>query len=441
MIMKGRLPSGASLLILIPAQPSAECKKAAEVLAGELRARIALDVHLREQCAVEAFDSFDLLIQLGTLHTLPDELLEQIDPPLKIAPYPDYNEHVNLRILCGRPARILIAAGSDRALIYGVGMLFRFFHFKDDEMLWELAPTDFQPLTPLRGCFFQAGLPQDGYSRFSFGQWDHLLNDQALWGNNLAGWDSTLATPDLLDSARSHAQKTLHFSTGGDAMDSMQADYCCLQESSSDPSIMSFYESLKRLTSQKSSSPQNHSRHKPEWWIHADGWSEDELSELFDAMILDSPPAAKAVSCSESNQCFAMIKQEMPLTTPLVSLYTFSSSFSPDVLARRYFELAPLTYGALAVSSAPGDELARFAWSMLSWSPQPAADEITALYAHRYFGAAAVEDFQQAVSNLPECSQKTLDLFSQAQKNAPARMQRYAKQKQRIIINRINSFQ
>ncbi|MGC9329065.1 MAG: hypothetical protein ACP5I1_15640, partial [Candidatus Hinthialibacter sp.] len=174
--MKGRLPSGSSLLIQFPAGPSAEGKKAAEVLAGELRARITLDIHLREQDAAGSLDSFDLLIHLGVPDTFPDELLSQIDPPLKIAPFPDYGEHVNLRFLHdGRPAHILAVAGSDRALIYGAGMLFRFFRFSEEEMYWDLPPSDFQPLTPLRGCFFNPGSSQNGYRRFSLDQWDHLL--------------------------------------------------------------------------------------------------------------------------------------------------------------------------------------------------------------------------------------------------------------------------
>ena len=99
--------------------------------------------------------------------------------------------------------------------------------------------------------------------------------------------------------------------------------------------------------------------------------------------------------CDPEDPAYALIKREMPLTGLLLTVTPLSSavkriqpmvSFNPEqetVLAddvpviltmewaRRYFEAAPLTYGALGISTGCHDEFSRFVWSMLSWSPQP----------------------------------------------------------------------
>ncbi|MFB3787326.1 MAG: hypothetical protein ACE15F_13255 [bacterium] len=205
-----------------------------------------------------------------------------------------------------------------------------------------------------------------------------------------------------------------------------------------------------------------------EVWLGTEGYPEDELSALFGRLEDPGSTAIRVLVSDPEDPAFAMIKREMPLTGLLLTATPLSSavrriqpliSFGPEreavyagdapvILtrewARRYFEAAPLTYGALGISSGCHDEFSRFVWSMLSWSPQPGVDEVREWYGHWFFGAEAAPFVRDATAamdtawNLPlsesrEKAEEALSCLDQADKHVPPRMRERAGFRTRLL--------
>ncbi|MDX9755591.1 MAG: hypothetical protein RBU29_16625, partial [bacterium] len=147
-----------------------------------------------------------------------------------------------------------------------------------------------------------------------------------------------------------------------------------------------------------------------EVWVSSSGFHPEDLSGMMDWLVESTHPVVKALTSGPEVGREALLMREMPLMTQLVTLSPLSRAvripqpfalgpercfvygedlplFLTEPLARRYYELAPLTYGALGVSSGAHDAFQRFLWSQISWDPQPAKEEIMERFGNYWFGA------------------------------------------------------
>lgn len=149
-----------------------------------------------------------------------------------------------------------------------------------------------------------------------------------------------------------------------------------------------------------------------EIWLGTGGLSEDILAELFN-WLQDASPLFRAILSGPGIEPQEMIFQELPFSIQLATLTPLSQAVRlsgpmptwnaeqafilgedapmtlPAQLAYYYFDLAPMTYGALGFSLNAQDEVHRFVWSLLSWSPQPSPEESLEMYGRWFFGAEA----------------------------------------------------
>jgi hypothetical protein len=121
-----QIPSNSLVAIVIPESASTQFLHAANVLQQEIQKRSHLAVEIISQNNHENLCNFSLVIRLATVETLTDDDQNTIDPPVKILPYPDYSDHINIRTVSDNPPIVLIVCGSDKSICAGIGMFFSF---------------------------------------------------------------------------------------------------------------------------------------------------------------------------------------------------------------------------------------------------------------------------------------------------------------------------
>ncbi len=166
-----------------------------------------------------------------------------------------------------------------------------------------------------------------------------------------------------------------------------------------------------------------------QFWIGTNGYWEDELDELFEREN-ELSKIAKAIAAGPDEGPHEMIRREMPLDFLLIVMTHLSRSIRvrnpiqtlnadrayvygedtpivlPNRLAKEFFETAPMTYGSLGVSSGVHDEVQRFIWSRLCWSPQPSIEDILESYGNWFFGATAAPYIRNALLALEAAWEK-----------------------------------
>ena len=415
-MMNGKFAAGSTVLIVLPSESSIEYRRAASVLRQELERRSSLNASVTPtsenlDCSNAAF-----VVQLLTVDDLTDEVQNQIDPPIKIFPFPDYADHINLRTQeDGSTKKILVICGSSQSLIYGVGSLFRFFRFDDDGVSLDLTFFDMQPLTPLRGCFFEDNRKEISFSAFSTEQWNEIALNQALWGNNVLGFNS---------------EEAINCNTGADSqsllcrcdldskwLEDKNVRFIWLKTGAPDSSLEDYYTKIHSKIGLLADGNR-------EFWLDCDTYPEDQLSELFDILIKETNLNVNALVCGSDHPFFYTIKREMPLTMQLISTSCISESLwsSPGFLAKRFFDCAPLTYGALFVSHSLEDELSRYIWSLLSWSPQPEINELAELYGQCFFGSPVASAINESILAYDEGDPRAIHYLERAKTLIPTCM-------------------
>lgn len=382
--MSYRIDSGRVIEIHLPPMPSPAFTTAAAISRCELSRRLELTIDIKAGSDAVIDKNAALVIQLETLDSLPDDLQSRLNPPLQLAPYPDYAEHINIRTLDDRtPVTILLIGGSERALIFAVGMLLRGLRFEEDALCFEAINENYQPNTPLRGFSIQENQVENADDR----QWEEWLMQSALWGNNLVGYPAGCLSPARLKQIREWSlYPCVRISADTDRS---------LFEAISYETTPFIWISPRSLHNDSLISPPQllqialdfHEilQDAGELWLDCGGYGEKLLTEFLDELNSVKESYIKALVCDPRIPTFDMIKREMPLTLQLItvsSLNTRSRDFALEI-AEQYFACAPLTYGALAVASLTLDEESRFYWSLLSWSPQTPVDAMRDLYARQ----------------------------------------------------------
>ncbi len=535
--MRYVIPARSAAALVLPVSSSPWFKKAAALLERELNQRLELSLHVVTETEWSP-GRYALSIHFATLETLPPEWQNRFDPPLPLRPYPDYADHISLRTAESEThPSVFVITGSDKALIASAGVLLRHFRFYEGYMEFTLRAVDYRPLTPWRGAFFANRADSNSYFNFTASQWEALLTNHALWGNNLAGfipahfpdWPGTVPWPEpggfaspesrIMWETHWRSQQAVFEQAAGLGLSPaawMSADTAFpamippelgnprtgildLTQSAARALASRLHESL--LThlpgvekiwfapgSNPGSAPANTSlppgillemalrlretlvkQGRPiDLWLGTQGYTEDELSTLLERLGESGSSAIRVLVCDPEDPAYALIKREMPLTGLLLTVTPLSSavkriqpmvSFNPEqetVLAddvpviltmewaRRYFEAAPLTYGALGISTGCHDEFSRFVWSMLSWSPQTGVDEAREWYGNWFFGAEAAPHIRDALAAmetawilpLPESKEKAgeaLAHLDQAERLVPIRMRNRAGFRMRLL--------
>ncbi len=197
------IPSQSTIRLVLPSPPSSPYLQAADIFERELLKRLDVDVRTVHGSRLEGDSALD--VYLGTPETLPRERLDDLDAPLTLLPFPDYAERINLRAIDhGTPPIIIIACGSDSALLCGIGAWMRHLEIWADGFAYRNLTENLQPLTPVRGMFYANTSDSNSYFTYSSEQWKTLITDDALWGNNTVGtipvhfpeWPDTLPWPE-----------------------------------------------------------------------------------------------------------------------------------------------------------------------------------------------------------------------------------------------------
>ena len=411
--------------ILIPDTAESAYSTAAEILQSEFHLRIDCPCDIIQSDSSSRGNDKTLQIQIETLDTLSEEIQSNIEQPIKLLPYPDYAEHVNLRTLQDNGIfKFLIICGSQKSLISGVGMLLRYLQFGDNCLHLNPINQDFKPLNPLRGGFYSK-IKHNQPNNHDHNEFSELITNHSLWGNNTYGFNADCLTQIDIKLIKKHQQSLfVKVDPKTDYSYTENPDYVYfapLQTGAESPQIFInsykiFLESMKNRT------------HQSETWLGIDGFNEDELDEIFNELADSNNLNPKTIVYGPHNGHFEMIKREMPLTMQLISMNLLSQKdcFSLNALSQRFFEYAPLTYGAFNYSTFPFDEIARFMWSLLSWSPQPTVDQILELYGAWFFGFPAAPIIKDAILALEQDKSNTLDLLKKAETLIPERLKNIA---------------
>ncbi len=427
--MKGNVAIGAWIEIQIPESPRLAFLHAAHVLQEEIGSRVDLRCRI-----VQGFSESPPLVDrptvifiLATLETLSDEIQNQIDPPVKLLPFPDYAEHVCVRVSEGDGIpKIFAVCGEDRALLFGVGFLMRCFRFDEEGLAWEVTSEDFQPLIPMRGCFFSE--KRTDLLSLSGDRTTDWIKNHSLWGNNVLGCDPVLIASGLREILPLYSLSLLTRIVDFSSLSENDAsNYRWITQndfaSSWQDGFMKIQQNIERHGVDGSLS---------EIWMECNGWKDEDIHEFFDRMMSENRSFIKAVVSGLDESSWDFVKRDIPLTMQLVSMNPFDVSMirSPMTLARRFFDYAPLTYGALGISSMNFDEIARFSWSLLSWSPQPALEKMIELYGHWYFGNSAAGIVREVFFSENPHRVQIARWMNKIESSIPPRM--YAISKQRV---------
>lgn len=424
--MKSVVKAGSLILIRIPQNASRAFLIAARILEKELTTRIDLQVLIVQRntsCSPEA----SLSIRMETLETFSGEDSIQVEPPIRILPFSDYAEHINLRILEGRFPEILVCCGSENSLIQGVGKLWRFFRFHEECLEWEMTSADFQPLNPRRGCFFGDDIP----NRRTCDWWENIIYQQALWGNNLIGFEQTAILDEFEEVISDCRLSVLISGKTGERLSEKRSEkgvenviYLIGKEENIDLTGRNGFESdaIKSIS--------NRLQNK-ELWLNVSGLGEEKLSDLLDFLHREKDSLVQCLVCDSRESLFGRVQREMPLSMQFVSwnYLTDDEAFSLRDLIQKHADIAPLTYGALAVSACLRSEWICFLWAMLSWLPTPTPEEMAEQYGNWYFGARAAGAIRDAILSMESDRSQTMKCLITAEASVPGRMRERAKPK------------
>ncbi len=427
--MKSVVKAGSFILIRIPKDASRAFLIAARILKKEITERIDLQVLILQGDTSSSAEA-SLSIRLETLESFSEEDSIRVEPPIRLLPFPDYSEHINLRIQEGRFPEILVCCGSENSLIHGVGKLWRFFRFYEECFEWEMTSADFQPLNPRRGCFFRGDIQK----QWTRDYWKDIVNQQALWGDNLIGFEPTSIVNEIGETISDCRLSFLISGEPGERLTEKRAEnviYLIGKER---------FDELTGENGFKSDSIKNINNRlqNKELWLNMSGLDEEKLSDLLDFLHSGEDSFVQCLVCDPRDSMFERVQREMPLSLQFVSwnCLTGNSVFSLRGLIRKHTDIAPLTYGALAVSAGPGNELARFFWAMLGWLPMPILEEMAEQYGNWYCGARAAGSMRDAILSLESDRGRSMKCLEAAESAVPGRMRERAK----LRIDEIRSF-
>jgi hypothetical protein len=496
-----------------------------------LRKRSLMTVRTVNPLAEELDPKAALRIWLALPQQAPFDLQAQAQPPVKLYESSDYAERFCLRTLPEEAVpTMLVLCGSELGMTAALGVLLRYIKIHAETAEVEIVNLDFQPLTPVRGHFFVTGSDSFSYFNFRPQQWQELIADHALQGNNTFGWipaffpewsgmspfarPPRFASPEWETIWKTHwsFQEEIQRAAEGVGLRSLvwisaetafpmdipeeltstwrgylnlereealalslrtrmdllehlgKVDYLWLSAHASilrpfgNPSLSAgdYYRYARRLSQELSGLDQ-----PPELWLDLSGFDEEALDELLDLLIDEKEPFLKVAVCGPGIVPFYIIKTDLPFSMQLITLshitqtvrlpnvthnlstieaFILGESAPPTLpiyLANTYYELAPITYGAMGVSLGAQDEVQRFIWSMLSWSPSPPLEDILEYYGRWYFGGAAAAFIHQALLSLekswngehglePQKAREALEWLEQAERRVPPKMQALA---------------
>jgi hypothetical protein len=475
-LMTMKIPAGSSIRAILPKTASVFYRQALDFFSRELQRRV--EVYVETAFGGEGEDDFTepCRIWFCTLETLPESLTTRIEEPFTIRAFPDYAEHINLRSVESEGVlTILLLCGSEKALLAGAGFLLRALCPFEGHLLVDAMNCNYRPLTPLRGHVFANAMGKD-YFRYREEQWETMLSDCALLGNNTVGFlpvyfpDWTEKTrpekePESvesdLDAVWSHhwrRQRSISerahelglrvvvsvsiaegCDVGKDGYVKQLADLLedlpyidtvwvnCQEEvfpfyRPTAVSVERYMQQVWRLRDELASR-----EGRAEFWLSTAGLTVEQISNLIDLLFERSDFCASVLTSGPGEGYAGMLMREMPLMMQFVSMTSMSEmrqmpveerTYGPErcyvygedtpitlfgYLGKHYFEHAPMTYGALGVSSRVHDELHRFFWSMISWDPQPELEAVFALYGRYYFGEEAAPYLCNALKELELC--------------------------------------
>ncbi|MBD3267765.1 hypothetical protein GF373_13935 [bacterium] len=467
------IASGSVIRVVMPGNPSIYARQAHEFLSRGIQQRV--EVWFETSFGDWAGeDPPSCVIRFCTLDSLPDRYKDTLEPPITIQPYADYGEHLNIRTFQeNNTVNLLILTGDEKTLIAGIGVLLREFLYYDNCIKFDPVQLNLRPLTPTRGAIF-CNTPESGtYGSWSTEQWDSILTEYALLGHNLIGFapstpergerlnpffppppnatkEETRARNILADRQSALFDRThelglkglLHLSlssftaNGKSTLKNIanavgKQPGCDLLWLTCTPSLFPPYASAKLsqnrfLASGKQLSETARQHKEIETWLGTDGFGEEELADLLDAIVAESP-FAKALTCGPNHSHKEMLMREMPLMMQIATIVNLSDTgrlswqsprFGPErsyvvnndtpllqteALAKQFFDNAPLTYGAIGLCRDLHDCFNRFFWALMAWDPQPQVDEILAKFGNYYFGAESAEWIQNTFREMEIC--------------------------------------
>ncbi len=464
------IQSGDTIRFVLPPSISSHLLVAVDLFGEALRHRIDLDIEKVPQTSAQEANHSTTDIWFATPNTLPDYLAD-IEPPITIRPYPDYDEHINIRFTQQfNKLDILIITGSESSLIFGAGELLRHFNPYEGKIEFPLTYLDLQPLTPIRSILFGPnGL--DSNASPGIDQWSDHLRELALLGNNTIGYSPALFHKEYdtryesESEKRRFQEKLYRFSAYVHELGLNNLIWNDNQFNNGYP----FHTFLRNIPytnmiwcSSSSSASTNHpndilkkartlnelfNKEESEFeiWLGIDYLSEDEMDQFFQRLEKSPVPLCKALVCSSHSNSQEIIRREMPLTLQLIHAFTMSQHhteqppvpISTAFLAKQFAENAPLTYGVVGITSTLLEDIHRFVWSRITWYPQPPLEEIINTYARFHFGSEAAPYFYDAFFAIEKDWESFMELnekaftsfFSTVMEHVPEKMKERAKKR------------
>lgn len=489
--MNRTINAGAKVCAVLPSSPSIYYRQAANCLIHEIQRRVELIIDTR--CGLEEIPSQegDFFIWLCTLDTLPAWLLQNMVVPPTLRAFPDYRDHINLRVVDQEGVvHLIVLCGAEESLLFGVGQFLHNFLYYNNYIKIRQEVVEVRPLTPLRGLVFTNTASSPGYFSANEDQWDSWLTECALQGYNTVGivpyyptdWDprKSQILPEWMAEAEIERVWQTHWST--QRMICQRANELGLRvliylplgamKPGDERVLEACWKDLPGVTVYLLSGMKNlfpywstsaligqqfidelkkwwsHSIHREneEWWISASGLGEDDLFVLLDWLAGETSLPVKAVTSGPEVGREVLLMREMPFLMQMVSLthltrpiqvpngwelgpersFVYGDDlplFLIEPIAKRYFELAPLTYGALGVSSAPQDLFQRFLWSQINWDPQPKKEMVMEAFGNYWFGADSAEAIREALFSLESAVQNPVRDAQQYAEEALAKIE------------------
>lgn len=292
-----------------------------------------------------------LIVRLATPVTLPDPVLNRFLSAPTIHPYPDYADHLNLRVLSdGDTPEVVIVAGAERAFWHGVGLWLQGVRLQEETLVVDAVDRDWKPHTPIRGLRMIDPAADESA----------LVLEQALWGDNC----TTLPpgpTPLTGLATQGHTSPVVW-------MPVLQPD-----------------DGLTMIP-----------RPECEYWADVSLLDERQLDHLMEELKDPQACPIRAVVYGPHDTHLDLLRVLLPFHIQLITLTSLDDAC--EHIAKTYARRAPMTYGAIGLITPETPSWKRFVWSALSGAPQPSLDDILLHYGAWYAEHPCAEMLANAVS-------------------------------------------
>ncbi len=482
--MKEKIEKGSRVRIASVVDEGAQFQQVYGVLSEELQKRMELKVEKAswEQVQKGSFAEVDLLFV--TLETLPEPYYE-VEPPPRIKPFEDYADHICLRFIQqGGKLTVLVITGHEKAWLFAAGAWLHRLRVYEERLELDTSPVDLRPMNPRRGCLFLNTRKTQEDFIADEGSWFEIIRNQVLWGNNLFGLIPSeprerkyssrkpyaefdwMQSPhkERLDRIQTHAhelglrnlvwQPYSGVASGGLGKQFQQPPFCDILWLTPHEGLME--EEVEAQVSWKEyvqwgvEIQETFSRmeEKPEFWLGSTGYGEEELGALF-AYVEEHTHLCDALVSGPQQGMEAMMQKEMPLTLQLITMSLLSDRDRPLMAIgrtiQRFVDTSPLTYGSLALSAYPWEEVHRYLWSRMSWEPEPGLDLLLEGYGHWFFGAESAVNIKKGIMTLmqgevsfEEQRSQAWNSFMEAGKKIPSMMRPWAEPRLELLLKDIS---